>query len=57
MERTFSLEARAVVPTTQGFTMEMPSAGRIRMNPTKNTGGIAALTGASHGAPMEPSRK
>ena len=34
MERTFSLEARAVVPTTQGFTIEMPSAGRMRINPT-----------------------
>src|SRR6267154_291379 len=47
MERTFSLEARAVVPTTQGFTMEMPRAGRIKMNPTKSTGGTKALTGAS----------
>ena len=29
MERTDSLEARAVVPATQGFTTEGPSAGTI----------------------------
>ena len=30
MERTFSFEARAVVPTTLGFTSATPSAGRAR---------------------------
>jgi hypothetical protein len=57
MERTFSLEARAVVPTTQGLTIEMPSAGRIRMQPTNNPSGTALRTGASQGAPIDPIRK
>ena len=57
MERTFSLEARAVVPTTQGFTRETPSAGRMRMKPTNKLSGTALRTGASQDAPIEPIRK
>ena len=57
MERTFSFEARAVVPTTQGFTSETPRAGSIRMSVTSTTRGMALRTGASHGEPMEPSKK
>src|ERR1700730_14067116 len=57
MERTFSFEARAVVPTTQGFTSAMPSAGSINTRPTSNHSGTAARTGASHDEPSEPSRK
>ena len=57
MERTFSLEARAVVPTTEGFTSAMPSAGSIRISVTSTTRGMALRTGASHGEPIEPSRK
>src|SRR5260370_10066467 len=57
MDRTFSFEARAVVPTTHGFTSETPNAGKIRMNPTNNHSGTASRTGASHGEPMEPRRK
>ena len=59
MERTFSFDARAVVPTTQGFTSATPSAGSIKMNSTNNVSGDTALrTGASHpDAPIEPSRK
>ena len=30
MERTFSFEARAVVPTTAGLTRAMPSAGSAK---------------------------
>src|ERR1700760_1097108 len=41
MLRTFSFEARAVVPTTQGFTSEIPRAGRMRMTPTKRPRGAA----------------
>ena len=57
MERTFSFEARAVVPTTQGFTIEMPSAGRMRMQPTNNPSGTALRTGASQDAAIDPMRK
>src|SRR6202030_2046520 len=57
MERTFSFEARAVVPTTQGLTSAIPSAGSIRTKPTSNHSGTAARTGASHDEPSEPSRK
>src|ERR1700755_235168 len=39
MERTFSFDARAVVPTTQGFTSAMPSAGSARMKSTKSPSG------------------
>src|SRR5713101_3893604 len=57
MDRTFSFDARAVVPTTHGFTSEIPNAGNIRMKPTNNHNGTASRTGASHGEPMEPRRK
>jgi len=57
MERTFSFEARAVVPTTQGFTSAIPSAGSISTNPTSNHNGTAERTGAIHEEPSEPSRK
>ena len=50
MERTFSLEALAVVPTTHGFTSETPSAGSIRTNVTSTPSGIALRTGASQDA-------
>src|ERR1035441_14403 len=45
MERTFSFEARAVVPTTQGLTSATPSAGRMRMKPTNSPRGTALRTG------------
>src|ERR1700722_6968891 len=57
MERTFSFEARAVVPTTQGLTSAIPSAGNINTKPTSNHSGNAARIGASHDDPNEPSRK
>ena len=57
MERTFSLEARAVVPTTHGFTSETPSAGSIRTNVTSTPSGMALRTGASQGDPIDPKRK
>ena len=57
MERTFSFEARAVVPTTEGLTSAMPSAGRMRMKPTNSPSGTALRMGASQGAPMDPMRK
>src|ERR1700693_1398275 len=57
MERTFSFDARAVVPTTQGLTKAIPSAGSISTNPTSNHNGTAARTGASHEEPSDPSRK
>src|ERR1700719_1365741 len=57
MVRTFSFDARAVVPTTQGLTNAIPSAGSINTKPTSNHSGTAARTGASHGEPSEPSKK
>src|SRR5450432_407917 len=57
MERTFSFEARAVVPTTQGFTNATPSAGRVSTNPTSSHSGTALRTGESHGDPSDPSSK
>jgi hypothetical protein len=57
LERTFSLDARAVVPTTAGLTIAIPSAGNIKINATNATSGTAFRTGASHGAAIEPSRK
>src|ERR1700682_2111030 len=57
MDRTFSLEARAVVPTTQGFTSAIPSAGSINTKPTSNHRGTASRTGESQDEPSEPSRK
>src|SRR5882672_622038 len=57
MERTFSLEARAVVPTTLGLTSATPSAGRNRITPTSSQSGTTVRTGASHGAAIDPTRK
>src|ERR1700694_1933830 len=57
MERTFSSDARAVVPTTQGLTSAIPNAGSINTKPTSNHSGTAARTGASHDEPSEPNRK
>src|SRR5215472_10532489 len=57
MERTFSLEARAVVPATQGLTIEIPNAGKIKTHPTKRLSGTELRMGASHDAPMDPIRK
>ena len=41
MERTFSFDARAVVPTTLGFTSAMPSAGSASTNVARTTSGTA----------------
>src|SRR4029077_7701444 len=57
MERTFSLEARAVVPTTLGLTSEVPSAGNRSTMATNSHKGMAFRMGLSHGAPIEPRRK
>ena len=57
MERTFSCDARAVVPTTLGFTKAIPSAGSIRTKITNPVSGKTLRTGANHGDPSEPSRK
>src|SRR5215813_6910408 len=57
MERTFSLDARAVVPTTLGLTNATPNAGRKRMTPAIQTNGRTLRTGASHGAAIEPTKK
>ena len=50
-------EARAVVPTTQGFTSAMPSAGSISTKRHQHAQRQALRTGASHGAPIDPNRK
>src|SRR3984957_20457510 len=55
MERTFSFEDRAMVPTTHGFTNAIPSAGSI--STTVTTSGIDERSGASQDVPSEPSRK
>ena len=57
MERTFSLEARAVVPTTLGFTSAIPNAGNIRTNANNPVSGTAARIGTIQEAPSEPSKK
>src|ERR1700692_3365310 len=57
MDRTFSFDESAVVPTTQGLTSAIPSAGSINTKPTSNHSGTAARTGESHDEPSEPSRK
>src|SRR3977135_1997893 len=57
MERTFSFEARAVVPTTQGLPSAIPSAGSISTKPTSNPSGTAARPGVSHDEPSDPRRK
>src|ERR1700675_2687202 len=57
MERTFSFDEIAVVPTTQGLTSATPSAGSINTKPTSNHSGTAARTGASHDEPSDPIRK
>src|ERR1700676_1451993 len=57
MERTFSFDARAVVPTTQGLTSAIPNAGSINTKLTSNHSGTEAPTGASHDETSEPSRK
>src|SRR6202140_4442297 len=57
MERTFSLDESAVLPTTQGLTSAIPSAGSINTKPTSNHRGTAARTGPSHDEPSDPSRK
>src|SRR5580658_730465 len=46
MDRTFSRDARAVVPTTHGFTSAIPSAGSISTIVTSTTRGTAARNGA-----------
>src|SRR5439155_21020791 len=56
-ERTFSCDARAVVPTTHGLTKATPRAGSIRTTVTNKTRGTALRIGASQGAPIEPKRK
>ena len=50
-------DARAVVPTTLGLTIEIPSAGRNNINATRPRSGAALRTGAIHAVPREPSRK
>ena len=57
MERTFSFEARAVVPTTHGFTSAIPSAGSISTTATSTTKGTAARKGAIQLDPSEPKIK
>ena len=57
MERTFSFDARAVVPTTLGLTSATPSAGSASTKVTSRTSGTASRTGAIHDEPSEPSRK
>src|SRR6266566_2226547 len=57
MERTFSLDARAVVPTTQGLTSAMPRAGSINTRATSTPSGMALRIGASQDAPRDPSKK
>src|SRR5579863_7328008 len=56
MERTFSWEARAVVPTTQGFTSATPSAGSKNDSDQNHEGhGIAhrSKPGGANGAEQE----
>src|ERR1700733_7531579 len=57
MERTFSFDARAVVPTTHGFTSAIPSAGSISTTATSTTKGTAARNGAIQLDPNEPKIK
>src|SRR6202020_2485813 len=57
MERTFSFDDRAMVPTTQGLTSAMPNAGSINTNATRATSGTAARRGAIHADPKDPSKK
>src|SRR5579863_10075778 len=57
MDRTFSLDARAVVPTTHGFTRATPSAGSISTTVTSTTKGTAARNGAIQLDPSDPKIK
>ncbi len=57
MDRTFSEEARAVVPTTHGFTSAIPSAGSMRTKTTSHRSGTASRTGPIQDALIDPSRK
>ncbi len=57
MERTFSFDECAVVPTTVGFTSATPNAGSASTSATSTPSGTVCRTGASHGDPSDPSRK
>src|ERR1700678_1701795 len=57
MERTFSFQARPVVPTTHGFPSAIPSAGSISTPATSTTKGTAARKGAIQLDPSEPKIK
>ena len=57
MARTLGFEARAVVPTTLGFTSATPKAGRMMTTITMATSGTLLRIPAIHVAPREPSRK
>jgi hypothetical protein len=56
-ERTLSFEARAVVPTTEGFTMATPRAGSIRTIVTSDVRDMLPRTEASHGDARDPIKK
>ncbi len=57
MDRTFSFDARAVVPTTHGFTSAIPSAGSMSTTVTSTTNGTAPRKGAIQLDPSDPKIK